>query len=78
MVILLTVLIRSKVQWPVWYKNDLLTIVQFKPDKDKIWIADSITYTKAASMVAYRTILASVFQDLKQVEYQYLQKNAMN
>lgn len=49
----------------IWYENDFLTIVHFTANKDEIWTADSIIYTKSASFVAYRAILLSVFQELK-------------
>ncbi|MBN3098080.1 hypothetical protein H4F38_09975 [Pectobacterium brasiliense] len=49
----------------IWYENEMLTIVHFTPGKDEIWQSDSITYTKSASIVAYRAILLSVFQELK-------------
>ncbi|MEF1285946.1 hypothetical protein QTN94_19015 [Vibrio sp. M250220] len=49
----------------IWYANELLTIVHFEPNKQEISVATSITHTKAASIVAYRSILLSIFQELK-------------
>ncbi|MGI3001345.1 hypothetical protein [Vibrio alginolyticus] len=49
----------------IWNDTDTLTIVYFKANKHGVWVADSITYTKAASIVAYRSILLSVLQELK-------------
>lgn len=49
----------------IWYENENVTIVHFSPNAEKKWSADSITYTRAASMVSYRAILLSVFQELK-------------
>ncbi|MEZ8311515.1 hypothetical protein AB6D20_019290 [Vibrio splendidus] len=49
----------------IWNDIETLTIVYFEANKNGIWVADSITYTKAASIVAYRSILLSIFQELK-------------
>ncbi|MBC5853468.1 hypothetical protein [Vibrio metschnikovii] len=49
----------------IWYAHDLLTIVNFEPDKNNISVATSITHTESASIVAYRSILLSIFQELK-------------
>jgi hypothetical protein len=49
----------------IWNNIKTLTIVYLKPNKQNIWVADSITYTKEASITAYRSILLSVFQELK-------------
>lgn len=50
----------------IWYKkSDVLTIVHFSANENNVWVADSITLTRASSFVAYRAILLSVFQELK-------------